>query len=85
MEPKDAPDDILIREVRRQNTYRLTVQVLLTSLMPVLMAVVCVPFVLTGWLSILSILSFLATGAVAMIIGSALVAVQWYQMRPANY
>ncbi len=85
MASKQVSDEKLIREARRQNTYRLIVQMLLASLIPVLMAVVCVPFVLTGWLSILSILSLLATGAVTIILGSVIIALQWYQMRPGNY
>jgi len=85
MASKQVSDEKLIRKARRQTTYRLIVQMLLASLIPVLMAVVCVPFVLTEWLSIISILSFLVTGAGIIILGSALVAVQWHQMRPENY
>jgi hypothetical protein len=71
----------IAEEVRRQNLFTFTEQVLVASGLPVLMALVCAPFVLLGWLNVMAVLLFLVTGAATLIAGMIPVTLLWYQIR----
>ncbi len=76
----DMPDGVtgeeLEAQVRRQSLYAGMEQVLVASVLPVGLALVCAPFVVTGWISGIAVAMFLGVGISVFVVGLILAAWQ---------
>lgn len=82
----DMPDGVIGEEleaqIRRQSLYASMEHVLVAALLPVVLALVCVPFAVMGWISVLSVVMFLGVGITAFILG--LVVAVWQSRKLAQ-